>query len=369
MNSASPGKILVIQTHDIGDVMLSTALCNALKSAYPEARVDMMTMAHCAGVVEGNPNISEIIILDKKRRGSLRYVYEFLMSIRARKYDVIVNMQGQIVGMLTCLFSLSSRRIGENKFPWRFAHSDNLSLPGSAEPSGEGNAVDVRFAMIAPLLHKPESRVYKIWLGDAELQAAAQTLADAGVDADKPLIALAVNARDAYKQWPLAYFAQIACWLMDNYGVQIFVFFGPGEEEYSRQFKRLIPEDKREMVFDDIRTRSIRELAAIFPHCDLYVGNDTGPRHIAQAVGLPAFAIVSPASNKWGWAPWDNPRYRAVDSGDALGLSSEEWLAIRSKLSAGVNDAEWFAKLDADFVQSRLQLMIEELGLFSESSD
>ena len=349
--------------------MLSTALCNALKDAYPQAQVDMMTMSHCAGVVESNPNITEIIILDKKRRDSLRYVYEFLMSIRARKYDVIVNMQGQIVGLLTCLFSRSSRRIGENKFPWRYAHSDNMVLPGSAEPSGEGNAVDVRFAMIASLLPKPTNRIYKIWLSEAELQAAAQTLREAGVDSDKPLIAFAVNARDAYKQWPLEYFAQIACWLMDTYGLQIYVFFGPGEEEYSKRLKRLIPEDKRYLMFDDIRTRSIRELAAMFPHCALYVGNDTGPRHIAQAVGLPAFAIVSPASNKWGWAPWDNPRYRAVDSGDALGLSSDEWLAIRSKLRAGVNDADWFAKLDADFVQARVQEMIEELELFAESAD
>lgn len=364
MTSPEKMKILVIQTHDIGDVMLSTALCNALKAAYAEAEIDMMAMEHCAGVVEGNPNIHEIIILHKSRRRNPRYLYCFLMSIRARQYDVIVNMQGQIMGLLSCLFSRSSRRIGENKFPWRYAHTDNVELPGDAEPSGEGNAIDVRFAMIASLLPEVKSRSYKIWLSEAELQAARARLRAAGVDPSRPIVALAVNSRDAYKQWPLPYFAEIASWLIKTYAVQLYVFFAPGEEAYSRQLKALLPQSMGDMVFDQIRTASIRELAATFPHCALYVGNDTGPRHIAQAVDLPAFAIVSPASNKWGWAPWDNPRYPAVDAGDALGLSKAEWLAIRCKLRAGVDDGEWFVKLEPGFVRTRLAAMIDELGLF-----
>jgi len=358
-------KILVIQTHDIGDVMLSTALCNALKSGYPDAQVDMMTMQHCAGVVEGNPNIHEIIVLQKSRRSSLRYVFEFLRYIRAKKYDVIVNMQGQIVGLLTCLCSPSSRRIGQNKIPWRVGHTDNVELPGNAEPSGDGSAIDVRFAMIAPLLTDVEDRAYKIWLSESELQQGRELLVSAGVDMTLPVVALGVNSRDDYKQWPLHYFADIASWLIEQFGIQIYVFFGPGEEAYSKQLKGLLAEAHRDMVFDDIRTRSIRDLAKLFRHCSLYVGNDTGPRHISQAVDMPAFAVVSPASNKWGWVPWHKPRFQAVDCGDALGLSNAEWLEIRSRLTPGVDDAEWFSKLEPAFVKTRLKAMIDDLGLFA----
>jgi len=331
-------KILVIQTHDIGDVMLSTALCNALKTAYADAQVDMMTMQHCAGVVEGNPNIHEIIVLHKSKRKSLRYMLGFLNYIRSKKYDVIVNMQGQIIGLLTCLLSPSSRRIGENKIPWRVAHTDNVELPGSAEPSGEGSAIDVRFAMIAPLLSDVKSRAYKVWLNESELQQGRELLISAGLDMTLPVVALGVNSRDDYKQWPLHYFAKIASWLIEQFGVQIYVFFGPGEEAYSKQLHC----------------------------CSLYVGNDTGPRHISQAVDMPAFAVVSPASNKWGWAPWHNSRFQAVDCGDALGLSNSEWLKIRSGLTPGVDDAEWFSKLEPAFVQTRLKAMIDELELFAK---
>lgn len=360
-------KYLIIQTRDIGDVMLSTALCNALKQSYPEAQVDMLTMDHCVGVVEGNPNIDEIIVLIKKRRNSIRYVYRFLKDIRSRKYDAILNVQGQLVGLLTCLFSRSSRRVGDNKFPWRMAHTDNVQLPSSDPPTGECHAIDIRFAMMKPLLNVALSRSYRIWLSEAELNAGREMLLSAGLNLDKPIVALGVNSRDDYKQWPLRYFAELSQWLLESFDIQIFVFFGPGEETYSRGLKTLLPEEMHQRVFDQVHTRSIRELAMLFPHCALYVGNDTGPRHIAQASRIPAFAVVSPASNKWGWVPWHNPRYRAVDTGDALGLSSDEWLEIRNGLTWGVDDAEWFDKLAPAFVQEKLAAMISELGLFTDT--
>ncbi|MFT5218988.1 MAG: heptosyltransferase-3 [Planctomycetota bacterium] len=359
-------KYLVIQTRDIGDVMLSTALCNTLKENYPAAEVDMLTMDYCAGVVRGNPNISEIIEIKKSERNKLGYILKTLCYIRAKKYDAIVNMQGQVVGLLCCLFSLSSRRIGLNKFPWRYAHSDQVPFPFPDQPSGDGHTMDLRFSLLAPLSVKVSSRDYRLWLSDSESAAAQENLTGSGLDLSRPIVALGINSRDDYKQWPIDYFARIASWLIEAFGVQILVFFGPGEESYSKQLKPLVDESIQAHVFDNLRTTSIRELAAVFSHCSLYVGNDTGPRHIAQALNVPAFAIVSPASNKWTWVPWHNPRFKAIDTGDALGLNESEWLAISSKLSKGVDDAPWFARLSPEFAQAQLQAMINDLKLFNK---
>lgn len=357
-------RYLVIQTRDIGDVMLSTALCNALKASHPDAVVDMMTMDHCRGVADGNPNIDEVIVLVKARRNSVRYMFGFLRRVRAKKYDVIVNVQGQLIGLMSCLCSRSSRRIGMDTFPWSLAHTDNVVFRSQPEASGECDTIDDRFNLLVPLGIEVESRSYHLWLDDSELQVGRDLLLAAGVDLARPIVALGVNSRDDYKQWPLAHFAEISKWLIERFGTQIYVFFGPGEEAYSKQFRALLPEDQRGAVFDGIRTSSIRELATVFSHCTLYLGNDTGPRHIAQALDLPAFAVVSPVSSKRGWVPWNNPRFRAVDSGDALGMSVDEWGQISSKLTPGVDDGEWFAKLTPDFVQTRIADMVDELGLF-----
>lgn len=357
-------KYLVIQTRDIGDVMLSTALCNALKAEHPDAQVDMLTMSHCAGVVEGNPNIDEIVVLDKDQRNEVGYMLRFLRGIRARKYDVVLNVQGQFIGLVTCLFSRRARRIGFDKWPWFLAHSDHVKFRFEIEDTGHGYTIDDRFALLGPLGMNPKERDYKIWLSEAEVEGGRQLLLEAGLDLDQPIVALGVNSRDAFKQWPLEHFASVASELVRRYNVQIYVPFGPGEEEYSRGLKPLLPEELRSAVFDTVRTRSIRELAAVFAQCDLYLGNDSGPRHIAQALDVPAMAVVSPASDKWSWIPWDHPRFRALDPADAIGCSREEWHKIRATLTWGENDAEWFAKLDADFVQRRVIQMIDELGLF-----
>ena len=357
-------KFLVIQTRDIGDVMLSTALCNTLKKNYPNAILDMLTMDHCTGVIEGNPFIDEIIILQKSQRKNVAYILKLLRSIRAKKYSVILNVQGQITGLLTCLFSQSSRRIGFNKFPWSLGHTDNIVFRSYGKPSGHGYTIDDRFALLEPVSLQTEDRSYRIWLSNAELKKARDTLNTKRIDINRPIIALGINSRDDYKQWPLDHFAEIAKWLIRQFNAQIFVFFGPGEERYSKRLKPLLSEKEQQSVFDNIHTQSIRELATIFAHCQLYVGNDTGPRHIAQALDIPAFAIVSPASNKLAWIPWKNSRFIAVDSGDALGLSRAEWESITAKLTPGIDDAEWFSKLNPGYVQGQLTQMIKTLDLF-----
>jgi len=375
-------KFLILQTHDIGDVLISTALCDALKLAYPQAEIDFFSEDRCAGVVEGNPNVNEIILLNKSRRNSLRYVLGLLKYVRSKKYDCILNVQGQAVGLLICLFSRSSRRIGYNKLPWRLAHTDNVDLPwwlmaktghtdypASQNKSGLGHTIDRRFNFLSLLSKDIKSQPFKLWLSESELAAGKDILISAGLDTGKPIIAFGINAQHSFKRWPIEHFAEIASWLITRYNVQLYVYFGPGEAAYTKKLKYLLPETKHHLIFDDVRTKSIRELAQVLHHCTLYVGNETGPRHIAQALNVPAFAVVSPSSNRWGWIPWDNPHYRAVDTGDALGISNTEWLAIRGKLSKGVNDAEWFERIKPDFVVVRLSAMIDELALFERVDD
>lgn len=360
-------KFLVIQTRDIGDVMLSTALCNALKADDPAATVDMLTMSHCAGVVLGNPNIDSIVVLDKDKRNRVGYMLGFLARIHAARYDVVINVQGQLIGLLTCLFSLRARRIGFASFPWRLLHSERVVFRSQTEVSGLGRTIDDRFALLAPLGLKPKDRSYRIWLDSIELAAGRALLEASGLDPRKPVVALGINARDAYKRWPLEYFAQIAQWLIENFYVQIYVPHGAGEEQYSRGLKQLLPAHLQCSVCDDLRTRDIRELACVFAHCDLYFGNDSGPRHIAQSLDVPALAVVSPASCKTDWIPSADARFQALDPGDALGLGAEQWNEIRSRLTWGLDDAQWFAQLTPECARERLRAMIEELGLFVES--
>ena len=357
-------RFLVIQTRDIGDVLISTALCNALAAAHPGSSVDMLTMSHCAGVVVGNPNIDRIIVLDSRRRNEVGYMLKFLRNLRRNRYDVVVNVQGQIIGLLCSLATLDAKRIGFAKPPWSLLNSTSVPFRAYPTPSGMGLTLDDRFALLEPVGAANQERSFRIWLTPDELARGRMLLADAGLDPSRPIIALGINSRDDYKRWPLGHFARLAERLLERYDVQVLVFFAPNEEQYSLGLRAQISPSLRERVCDRVRTRDIRELAMVFAHCALYLGNDTGPRHIAQALDTPSFAVVSPASDKWGWIPWSSVRHRAVDVGDAVGLTREQWLAKRRELVPGspADQAE-FARLSVDFVEAEVQRQIESLAI------
>ena len=155
-------RYLVIQLRDLGDVILSTALCSTHKKSFPGATVDMLTMDDAVGVVRGNPGIDNIVVLDRKRRSSPRYMLGFLRDLRAARYDVLINSQGQIIGLLACLFSGAHTRIGFGSWPWRLGHSTSIRFRASRVESGACHTLDDRFTLLAPLAPQQLDRQYRI---------------------------------------------------------------------------------------------------------------------------------------------------------------------------------------------------------------
>ncbi|WP_324017250.1 glycosyltransferase family 9 protein [Aeromonas hydrophila] len=312
-------KYLVVQTKQIGDVLISTALCNNLKQNDPSGEVHYLVMDYCAGMAQGNPNIDRLIIIEKARRNQWRYMKDLLLAIRRERYDVVVNSQGQMIGLLSCLFSGARLRIGFDSFPWRLGHNRIVRFRKDTEFQGNSTLVDDRFSLLKPLKLASEDRNYYLWLSEEEKQQGKDALLAAGVDLNRPLIAMGVNSLGHYKRWPIDCFAKVAQWLIEQHNAQILIYCGPGEEEYNRGLKPLLPAALQASVFDHIKTRSVRELVGLFAHCRLFVGNDTGPRHMAQAIDLPLLTIVAPGGDKIIANPVNHPRYQAIDVFDAKG--------------------------------------------------
>lgn len=307
-------KYLVVQTKQIGDVLISTALCNNLKQNDPNGEVHYLVMDYCAGMAEGNPNIDKLIVIEKARRNEWRYMKALLLGIRRERYDVVINSQGQMIGLLTCLISGARLRIGFDSFPWRLGHNRIVRFRHDTEHRGNSTLVDDRFSLLKPLGLAREDRNYYLWLSEEEKRQGRETLLAAGVDLSRPLIAMGVNSLGHYKRWPIDCFAEVARWLIEEHDAQILVYCGPGEEEYNRGLKPLLPPEVQASVFDQIKTRSVRELVGLFAHCQLFVGNDTGPRHIAQALDMPLLTIVAPQGHSAIANPVAHPRYQFIDT-------------------------------------------------------
>ncbi|MHA6962650.1 glycosyltransferase family 9 protein [Zobellella denitrificans] len=357
-------KFLVVQTKEIGDVLVSTALCNNLKQAYPQARVDYLVMDYCAGMAEGNPYIDNLITLDKKQKDDWRYLWQLMKAIRQTAYDTVINSQGQIIGLLTCLFSGANTRIGFDSLPWRLGHNRVVRFGKDTDHQGNAYMVDDRFSLLAPLQLPKEDRNYYLWLSEPETQRGREKLQAAGIDLELPLITFGVNSKGAYKCWPIDHFAELAEMMIDSYQAQILVYCGPGEEAYNRQLKKRLPEAKSSYVFDNIATSSIRELAGLIVHSKYFIGNDTGPRHIAQALEVPSLSITAPFGDKRIANPDDHHKFRTIDIPGALKLTMEQWDNMRSGVQRGTpEEQDVFRKLTPCLVWQSVKQQIDELGL------
>jgi heptosyltransferase-3 len=351
-------RYLVVQTKQIGDVLVSTALCDNLKQNDPTCEVHYLVMDYCAGMAQGNPHIDQLIIIDKAQRNNGRYLWRRMMHLREQHYDVVINSQGQMIGLLTCLFSGAKTRIGFDSFPWRLGHNSIVRFGLDTEHQGNCSMLDDRFALLRPLKLSKEDRSYHLWLSAEELKSAYATLLAAGVNMKRPLIALGVNSLGSYKRWPIDYFAQLAQWLIERYHAQILVYSAPNEREYNGQLRALLHTDLQASIFDRIETASVRELAGLLNHCQLFVGNDTGPRHMAQALDIPLLTIVAPTGAKSIANPLNHPRFQAIDVWDVLGEQQKQQLLLTLRRDG--SDQALFRQLTPEHVIPRIAALIKQ---------
>lgn len=356
-------KILVIQLKQIGDVLLSSPICNTLKKNYPDSQIDYIVYDYTVGVIENNPNIDNIIKISSKERESKLAFINFLLKLP--KYDVCINVQGKLEGALITLFSGAKERISWNRKGWRIFYNYPVNANEKMTISGIGNTIDHRLALLSPLEILNYNRDLKIWIKDEERENIRKIIENAGVDLEKPVISFGVTSRREFRIWPKERFAKIIDFLYEKYGVQAILFFAPNdkkynsEEEYCNSVKELV--QNKQAVFTNIKTKSARELIVLLAESDMYIGNDNGPRHFAQAVDTPSFAIFTTLNNKKSFCPHNSSRHKAVDIQDVLEMNDKEYLEYVKK---NIEFRDFLNDIPYDFVEKLIDNMIENLGIF-----
>lgn len=354
-------KILVIQLKQIGDVLLSSPICNTLRLNYPNAQIDYIVYDYTAGVVENNPNINNIIKISNKERESKLAFLKFMTKLS--KYDICINVQGKIEGLLITLFSRAKVKISWNKKGWRILHTHPVDTDKLINISGAGNTIDGRLALLHPMNISKYQRELKIWIKDEERKDIRNIMQNSGIDLNKPIISFGVTSRKDYRIWPKERFARLIDVLYEKYGIQAILFFAPNdkkynsEEDYCNSVKELVQNKK--CVFTNIRTKSARELIVLLAESHMYIGNDNGPRHFAQAVDTPSFAIFTTLNNKKSFCPHDNLRHKAVDIQDVMSFSDEEY---EEYIKNNLEFRDYLNNIPYDFVENFVIKMIEETG-------
>jgi heptosyltransferase III len=288
--------LLLIQPRWLGDVLLCTPAIRAARHALPDARIDFLTEPGSAAVLEGNPHLDDVVVAEPGLR-QLR----LLRNVRRAAYDAVVDFRSTPSTALVTLATGAPVRVGLAGRGLRNRAYTHL-LP---KDRGQRYMARQKLAMLGPLgidTATADASLH-IEIGDAQRRRAREIWQSAGFDDEVPVVAVSAVSRIPYKQWGHEHWAAVADRLAVA-GARILLTSGPGEREDAARTAALMAAP----AVWDYGPTTVRELAALYQRCALWIGNDGGPKHIAAAAGTPTLTVI-----RWRiGAVWtlDDPRRR-----------------------------------------------------------
>ncbi len=279
---SSLDRLLIIKTSSIGDVLHALPLAQALKAARPSLTLGWVVRARCADILRGNPHINHLYVLPDKP--ALRDLLTLRKILHAMHYQVALDTQGLLLsGLLTWLSGAPVRVGWDRNREGNALFLTHPVVPGKNETRHE---IDALFGFADVLGVHPARGVYppQMYLAAEERAHAADWLAGL----PHPLVALNVGASRAYKRWPHEHWAALADGL-SNRGAGLVFVGDKADAALAAQVR--VQMTTHGPVVDLAGQTTLRGLAAVLAACDLAVSADTGPMHLAVAVGVPTVAL------------------------------------------------------------------------------
>ena len=295
-------RMLVMQLGDIGDVVLTTPALKALKETCPGIKIMLLLREHAEGLMRGCPWVDGVVSLRRPRKRwgeELAYQKELLSRLRKEKFDLTVDLRTGTRGAILSFMSGARWRIGrfaDDGPVWRNSLFTHLVKPQNElyEYSTLHN-----FNILAPFqLLRLEDPTPKLVLTAGINRRAAHILRSEGIPDNRPIIALHPFSRWSYKEWPIDNYGALIDYIRSRKKCSIIITGSSGDVE---RFAELDLDNKGDVYCLTGKT-SLDELAGILRKCDLLIGIDSAPIHIAAAVGTPTVTIFGPSSPTC-WAP------------------------------------------------------------------
>ncbi len=295
-------RLLFVRLRNLGEAVLDTANLRGLKHWRPDLQITTLVEAIYTDLYTADPEIEAIPLprAAQDKRSSLAARLQIIKTIRQRTFHAVINLHGGPTSAQLTFLSGAQHRIGAQHF--RNGYAYNLRIPPAEELLGRNDlhTVEYQFGQFNWLglpLAEPEPTQLHV---DPAARVRAQTqLHAAGIDPTRPYAVLAPTNEFYTKRWLPARYAVMAERLIER-GYQI-VMTGAPTEEQRQQLAAVQAETRQPLA--SLSSLSIGELGALIADAQLFVGNDSGPAHIAAAVKTPLVVLFGPASSQ-RWRPW-----------------------------------------------------------------
>ncbi|MFQ5504515.1 MAG: glycosyltransferase family 9 protein [Planctomycetota bacterium] len=301
----APPRYLFLRLSALGDVIFALEALHALKQQIPEARVDWAVEDRARELLEGHPLLERVLVYPRKELvqsvlrpwrwpAALRALTRFVRELRAVRYDAVLDLHGNLKSALHMLFSR-----GLSKYAFRPPRAKELShLVANRLVSLGGEPLhraEQGRRMIAELLGKdgkelPPGEGPLLPPRSPEREKAGDFLASASVRGPTIVLAPGSSSFARFKRWPVEQFRELARRL-EGRGHRVIVCTGPGEEALAEAIGAA--SGNRSLWLDGAR-QGLGVTLEVLRRAAVVVAADSGPLHMAQAVGTRAVALFGP---------------------------------------------------------------------------
>ncbi len=304
--SGETPRILIIQQKMIGDVLVSSLICENLKKNYPNSEIHYLINRFTMPVIENNPHIDEIIVFEELYKSNKIEFFKFLKDIKKSRYDIVIDAYGKLESNLITLSSGAKTRISWKKNHTRFIYT-HLFKNSTKPKTNAGIAIEDRLKLLTPFnLKLPLITRPKIYLTDTEISKARGLLKRSKINMTKPLYMVSVLGSSSIKSYPFEYMAIVMDYIIESTDAQLLFNYVPNQKEEVLDIYNLCKKQTQEQIFIEIKPNSIREFLAMTSSCDALIGNEGGAVNMAKAIQIPTFTIFSPWIDKKVWSSFED---------------------------------------------------------------
>ena len=328
LRSVEFSRILLIKPSALGDVVHTIPVLVKLRARYPRARIDWLITPENAEIVRCHPALSNVVLFarrDFSKRGrrwrAFLSFFDLLKQIRRAKYDLVIDMHGQVRSAFFALITGARVRIGFDRPIKRTltvsAEHDLKNVPthgwrGAREgswiaythripiPTLDVHAID-RYLWVGELLGFDDTPPdLTIYLSPETIRNVDRLLSEKGVSASQPLIVLVPGTIWETKHWTIEGFAGVARqFLHDGYAVAL-----AGTKRDERRSRQIAAAAQGACDLSGKTTPA--DLAALIRRAEVTVTNDSGSMHVAASLGKPMVSIFGP-TNPVHIGPYERP--------------------------------------------------------------
>ena len=291
-------RILIVRTDRIGDVVLSTPVIEALRTAYPGSFVAIMVSPAAREIVEGNPYLNEVIVFDKSKFKGFPGAFKFARLLREKKFDTALVLHPTKRAHILIWLAGIPRRVGLNK-KYGFLLTDRLP---HVKQFGEKHEVEYNLDILRVAGVNAGKNGLFVPVRDSDKLRVRRLLKENGFSDKDEFVVLHPGASCPSKRWSGEGFGLVGDEVSRRFNKKIVIVAGPDDIEFGHKARESMSLGALDLSGDI----SVGELAALLQKARLLISNDSGPVHIAAALGVPVVAVFGrnqPGLSFKRWGP------------------------------------------------------------------